>query len=219
MKILPKKTLERISWLQVYLDDLTRVVNILNSNCKSVTVSGYGYEIEEPASIEEYRELSDDQFDSLKIEGFSPSVIVKTYFEEDAGGVEISIEEDDAISLGLLAKVISSFEARQRKMVAKYHKYGIGFFLFIAYMVVMPDLLDSTFLKPYIVYLMLLMALIHYLLGGLLRIKEYIIFEKKQSNKNYGFFYRKKDELVLLFFAATIGAVFGAVATLIVNAL
>lgn len=190
-------TIRRVT---LYFDDIEKILNLITDNCEEIRAYGDGYEFERPEEIDEYKELSKTQFDSLKIIGRNPDIRITVSQAIVVGGIWINIDEDDPKTLGLFTAIAEIIKERQNKFSAYYNT--ISAFLIITailigiifYLIEVENLRDTK-----IVYLILWGWLaIRWLTTDWKTSQSQVKYRHEYSHQKTNFFVRKRDELILI---------------------
>lgn len=188
--------------LSLYLDDIEQILALLGDNCKEITASGMGYEIERPREIDEYKELTKEQFKSLEIKGLIPYVTMSTYKHTFESGIYVYISGDDTKSLGLFTAIVDILKKRQNRLITIYK--SIFTYFLITVLIISTWLYLNTKYNlggPALILALIVWVAIYFYIPGSRILK----LNKEYSNQKRNFFVRNRDQIILLL----IGALFG----------
>lgn len=199
---------EVISRVTFYLDDIEEILELLKNNCEKISAGGKGYELEQPTKIDEYKNLSKEQFDTLNIECQEPYVTVSISQSALFGGVNVHIGKDDPTSLGLLTAILDIAKKRQNKFVLFYKSFNT-FLLITAILSGFLLLLHSKYKLDLRVLMAILWGwlMVRWLTSDWGWSRSQVNFRKEYSHQRTGFLTRNRDKIILILIGAVVGAI------------
>ncbi len=210
----PKGKRETIKYIRLYLDDIENIMVLLKENCEEIVVSGDGFELENPLQLNEYKELTQDQLNSLHIHTVAPAIHIFVSTDFIMSGVTVAIDDDTPKNIGIMEKILDILRRRQRNSVAFYQSFKAFLIITLILNVAILFAMYKFNLSHYFVLIILLgwMAF-RWISCELPSMRAQLLLEKEYSHKNVGFLKRNKDQLILL----AIGAIIGSLLTLLVE--
>ena len=207
MKRTAKIKSKYLEYLSLYLDDIEQILELLKDNCESITASCEGYELEHPTEINEYKELSKEQFKTLQIKGDTPSVTVSMYQHTMSSGVSVFIFGDDLKSLGLYTAIVDILKKRQNRFI--YFYKSISAFLLITALLafILIYLVIKYNLDPNVISVVCIVWFtIHFITTTDMPWSRFTVkLNKEYSHQRTNFIIRNRDQIILLLIGALIG--------------
>ncbi len=191
--------------VQLYLDDLQRIVEIFGEMSADVSISTEEYQFE---NIEEdLGNLSQQTINNLRIESFAPHILL----ELSPGIIWLYIFNDDAVSRGLFEKVKTVLHTcRRRASFLTNHHWlaavpgGWAIVWLVATAGIEKEFSISTFF-------VLALSLFWGSLGYYARTKQHTIIHLKKRAELPSFWSRNKDSIILIIISSAVTSLFWAI--------
>ena len=213
MKKLAQRILIDLPPVRLYLDDLEEIETILKSEFKRLKIRSEGFEL---SSVSELREFKKDKVKDLDI---SVCDSFYMYLSLNKGSARISSEQDDIRVVGIIEKIkqivtrkSSVFKFMRWKDLLLIHLVisAVCGLLLAKFLVSLMSPGPSGFLfggRPiYMGALLSFFAIVDFLLYRL-AFRSYSVIYLLPKNESPGFLKRNKDQLLVAFISALIGAI------------
>lgn len=192
-------------YVRIYLDDIMSIIDIMKGNCDKIIAYGDGYELENPSEIDEYQNLTKEQFYSLTIRAINPDVSVQVS-PGLFSGVGISVIQDDVKSIGIFKKIEDIIKKRRRKFVEFINSFIFFALILFSFSLIMAYLKTESIVRLEIT----LIIFFCFILMQAFQIQgRKVVFINKYIKEEKNFIIRNKDQIALV--------VLGAILTLVMQ--
>jgi hypothetical protein len=181
----------------LYLEDLVEIIDTFAQVCKKVEVSAGEFKISDPSELTTLAEkFTNDRFSDIRIQGYDPFVV----FNTGPYNANAYISKDSIEQSGLISKV--------REVLHRHRKIRpdlvVDFIFYPVAMFGVWKILDKSYLLGVPLVLAAFLALLPVSLR--LRKSNTVVVYSKNRNQMNSFFQRKKDDILLAFISAALGA-------------
>lgn len=204
-KIINSKSLQILP-VKIYLDDLEKVINILNEDeSKEIEIRTKEYKL----TLDELKnKYLNESLNYLEIHRSNPYLTVEFNYGFSNNGVRIYSNDNSSSSIGIIEKIKNIIKPKRKFFNLLLGKYNIN--LSVLYVIFW--IISGIFFKELITKDNYIISfLLYFTLSAMLMIpffnKNSIILNYKRNRLN--FFIRKKDDLFLIIISTIIGYLIG----------
>lgn len=188
--------------VKLFYDDLQIIFDFLNNCCEQITISDNEHEFN---SIDELKEKYQDKIDTLRIEGYNPSVSIEFKREFFLPSIYFTAQSNNEKPTTAFYQ-ISEFLSKKKSAINYIFSPFVSIMLILIFMSIALGAIKIPSLTFGTVVIFAILIFCHAMISLLSRYGFFYSISLAKSHEAKHFLARKKDDILLLIFGGIVGS-------------